>query len=329
MPPLAPSNIGRLLIAAVASIALFHGVPVAGHDESTSARSVSTGRSASAKFRDCPHCPEMIVVPPGGYTLEVPAGGELYGVNTDSPIRVTIGKAFAIGIYDVTRDEYAEFVRETGRPVEEGCETLDPTGRWITDPGKNWRNPGFRQTGRDPVVCVNWDDAHSYVRWLNEKVTGKSGERPYRLPSGEEWEYAARGGSGTLYSCGLQPNHNCANFGLDQCWPCGAEKQGNDRWYYTSPVGSFAPNPFGLYDAIGNVYQWTDDCYHETIRGAPGDGSVWTGGDCNLRILRGGAWNDTIIYGLGVPIAMIAAHNTYPVDARNYANGFRVMRTLN
>jgi formylglycine-generating enzyme required for sulfatase activity len=283
------------------------------------------------RFRDCPECPEMTVIPPGQFAIERdPVYGGL-GTSVDgSAPQVTIGKAFAIGIYDVTRAEYAAFVRATGRSGGEGCQFNDGQ-LWITDDRKTWRHPGFLQTPRDPVVCVSWNDAQAYIRWLNGKVAvpdGKGPTRsgPYRLLSGAEWLYAARAGATTTaaYYWGHTPGHDYANYGLDQCWPCGVAKQGKDRWDYTSPVGSFAPNAFGLYDIVGNVWQWTDDCYHEP-RTVMSDGSSWASGDCNIRFIRGGSYDDAP---LTLRIDSAAANGPYPVHVRNNANGFRVAKTI-
>jgi formylglycine-generating enzyme required for sulfatase activity len=107
---------------------------------------------------------------------------------------------------------------------------------------------------------VSWEDAQAYIDWLNRHITSRSASatgvrHPYRLPSEAEWEYAARGGGSSRYYWGIAGNHNMANYGLEQCYPCGVSKSGNDRWYHTSPVGSFKPNAFGLYDMSGNVWQ--------------------------------------------------------------------------
>jgi sulfatase modifying factor 1 len=280
-----------------------------------------------AKFRDCVgDCPEMIVIPAGTFTM----GTDRRDIEPDGregpPHLVTIAKPFALGVYDVTRNEYARFARETGRVSDKGCKVVDSEGRWITDPGKNWREPGFKQTGRDPVVCVSWEDAQAYIGWLNGKVRANtSAQRPYRLPSEAEWDYAARAGSSTAYYWGDVANHELANYGLEYCGPCGGLKQGRDQWYFTSPVGSFPPNAFGLYDASGNVWQWTADCTHYSFIGAPNDGSAWTtdtNNACHNRILRGGSWLDPAI------LLTIFVRNPWAPNDRNYANGFRVARSL-
>jgi formylglycine-generating enzyme required for sulfatase activity len=291
----------------------------------SSAPSSSLSHHQGSQFRDCPNCPIMTVLPPGHFILSVPApewpgGPETKGA--DHPIRIAIKKPFAVALYDVTRDEYAAYTKQTERPKGSGCQIYDGH-RWALDNDTDWIHPGFHQTGREPVVCVSWDDAQAYVSWLNAQI-GRPQNGPYRLPSGEEWEYAARGGHLTQapYYWGHQLNHDKANYGLDQCFPCGIEKHGNDHWYYTSPVGSFRPNSFGLYDMSGNVWQWTDDCYSDTMATAPADASAWTSGDCRFRILRGGSYNDMQLF------LQLTPHNWFPPDLRNNANGFRVVRDL-
>jgi len=210
-------------------------------------------------------------------------------------------------------------VRETQRPDVGGCNYNDGR-RWTLDPRKNWHNPGFPQTGTDPVVCVSWDDAQAYVAWLNTKVTGASGR--YRIPSEAEWEYAARHGAETPFYWGPAASHDLANYGAEDCFPCGVAQAGRDRWDYTSPAGAFPPNGFGLYDMAGNVWQWTADCWNETFTNAPRDGSAWTTGECRIRILRGGSWLDPSMF-LSIP-----TRNRWPPDDHNNANGFRVARSL-
>src|SRR5438046_10092403 len=150
-------------------------------------------------FRDCSNgCPEMVVVPQGRFTMGAPAGEE---ARENWPIErrgrsvpqhlVTIRHKLAIAKFEVTRDEYAQFVAETNRPDADSCDTLDASGDFIATNG-NWHSPGFPQTGRDHVACVSWDDTQAYVAWLSAK-TGYV----YRLPTDAEWEYAARAGTTT------------------------------------------------------------------------------------------------------------------------------------
>jgi len=279
------------------------------------------------KFRDCARdCPLMVVVPAGTFTmgtdrLDIESDGREAPTHT-----VTFAKPFAVGVYDVTRGEFARFVRASGYRTKKGCNVVDSEGRWISDPDKNWRNPGFAQTDRDPVVCVSWNDAQKYISWLNKKVhPNDTDDGPYRLPSEAEWEYATRAGTATSFYWGPEASHKLANYGIEDCSPCGAMKDGRDQWYFTSPVGSFPANAFGLYDASGNVWQWTQDCTHYNYNGAPTDGSAWTtdtDSACYNRILRGGSWLDP---GWLLPPFV---RNPWAPDDHNYANGFRVARTL-
>lgn len=221
--------------------------------------------------------------------------------------RVKIRRPFAIGIYDVTRREFAAFVSATG------YDTKDRTC--------DWRSPkvGGRDIGQhdnDPVVCVSWRDAHAYVDWLSKK-TGKA----YRLPSEAEWEYAARAGTTSVRPWSDPDSRNFANYGRDTC--CGPAAERRDHWLYTSPVGSFRPNAFGLYDILGNVWQRTEDCGHDTYAGAPANGSAWTtGGDCGTRIVKGGAWFSSLSE------LRAASRAADPADFRKSDIGFRVARSL-
>lgn len=222
----------------------------------------------------------------------------------DSPHQVVIARPFAIGVYDVTRGQFAVFARETGYVEDSKCD---------------WRSPAPRghplnQTDNDPVVCVSFDDAEAYVRWLSSKA-----RHAYRLPTEAEWEYAARAGSSTTRPWGKGNARDFANYGTDQC--CAAFASGHDRWLYTSPVGSFRPNAFGLYDMLGNVWQRIEDCGHDNYSGAPTDGSAWlTGGDCSTRIVRGGAWLASL------DLLRSAVRAADPADFRKSDIGFRVVR---
>jgi formylglycine-generating enzyme required for sulfatase activity len=144
-----------------------------------------------------------------------------------------------------------------------------------------WRNPGFDQTYRDPVVCVNWGDARAYAGWLSQ-VTGKS----YRLPSEAEWEYAARAGTttGRYWGDDLKDVCTYANV-LEVGFEC------QDGFSNTAPVGKHKPNAFRLHDMLGNVAEWVEDCWNPSHEGAPSDAAARTGGNCVLRMARGGSWS--------------------------------------
>jgi formylglycine-generating enzyme required for sulfatase activity len=234
-------------------------------------------------FRDCDGCPEMVVIPAGSFTMGSPASEE-GRIDAEGPqAQVTLSRKFAAGRFEVTRGEFARFVAESGYAAGGGCFIVNARKGWDFDESKDWRNPGFSQTERDPVTCVNWHDARAYARWLAEK-TGKT----YRLLTEAEWEYAARAGTTTSFSTGPAIHPTQANY--DATYSYAGSVKGPWR-RQTVPVGSFQPNAFGLYDVHGNVWEWTEDCWNESYYAAPGDGSARTSGSCTPRVLRGGAWN--------------------------------------
>jgi formylglycine-generating enzyme required for sulfatase activity len=296
-------------------------VTVVGQTALTARAVATSGRVPGAGFRDCPDCPEMVVIPAGKFTIGSAApekawaashGGNLASVADESPQHVVSLRSFALGKYDVTRGEYAAFARETGYPAGDGCfESSMPKSSKRSD--GSWQSPGFTQTERDPVVCVSWQDARAYVSWLNGKVrlASTSGDGPYRLPSESEWEYAARAGTTTRFWWGDD------DAGAD-----------DHAWYkansggQTHPVGSKPANPFGLYDMVGDVWQWTEDCYADTYVNAPTDGTAAEAGKACLRVDRGSSW----LYPKW--ILRSATRERNPADYRDIIMGFRVARTL-
>jgi formylglycine-generating enzyme required for sulfatase activity len=283
------------------------------------------------KFRECRDCPEMTVLPPGSFFMGSPQNKH------EKPQHdVAISQVFAIGVYHVTRNEYSAFVRETSRPAAD-CYTWD--GHEVAkDPALSWRTPGFQQTDLDPVVCVSWEDAKAYVEWLNihvrdlKRLPGVAVDGPYRLLTEAEWEYAARAGTKTNFFWGDDASEVCRHAnsldvtGKSQVRGVPDTKEMvscEDGYAFTSPVGSFPPNGFGLYDMAGDAWQWTEDCWHDDFSGAPTDSSAWMTGDCSLHVLKGASWgNDS-------PRLMRPAWRTrYPQGfSDNYA-GFRVARVL-
>jgi formylglycine-generating enzyme required for sulfatase activity len=269
-------------------------------------------------FRDCEDCPEMVVIPPGRFRMGDLNGG---GRSDEKPVHdVRIKYNFAVGKYEVTRGEYAIFVKATGRGAGDGC--YYHTGEeWKKGGSKSWRDPGYDQTDRDPVACINWDDAKAYVSWLSRR----QGQR-YRLLSEAEWEYVARAGSGSKYSFGndkgaLCGHGNGADGSTSFSWRNGACDDGYSE--QTAPVGSFKANNFGLHDIHGNVWEWVADCWHGSYQGAPTNGSAWTsGGNCSRRVLRGGSW-------LSYPWYLRVADRSWGgTGGRVSVNGFRVARTV-
>ena len=184
--------------------------------------------------------------------------------------KVTIAKPFAVGRFPVTRGEFAVFVKETGYFVPD-------------KEGFSFRDPGFAQDDSHPVVWVSWADATAYATWLSSK-TGKD----YRLLSEAEWEYACRAATSTPFWWGSSISTEQANY--DGNYTFGGGRKGEYR-QGTVPVKSFDPNPWGLYQVHGNVWEWCEDCWNESYNAARASGAAWTTGNCALRLLRGGSWN--------------------------------------
>jgi len=266
------------------------------------AREKAARYAVGNQFRDCPTCPQMVVLPAGSFMMGSPSS-EAGRDDNEGPVhRVRIARPFAVGVYEVTRGEYARFVSATGHRHGDSCWTYEG-GEWEERSGRNWRRPGFSQTDRHPVVCVSWVDARAYARWLS----GETGES-YRLLSESEWEYAARAGTTTAYYFGDRISSSQANY--------------NNNEGRTLPVGSYPANGFGLHDVHGNVWEWMEDCWNDSYRGAPSTGRSWDSGDCRRRVLRGGSWYIRPRY------LRSAIRNWSTTGSRNLLAGFRVARTL-
>lgn len=281
-----------------------------------------------ASFKDCDDCPEMVMLPAGTFLMGA-APEEEESEKLPASVRnrsqpqhgVDVGR-FSAGKFEVTRGQYRAFVEATGRSSTGGC-ILWTGARFENGLGKDWRNPGYVQDDTHPVACVSWDDAKAYTAWLSQK-TGKA----YRLMTEAEWEYAARAGTTTRRFWGDDGDQSCAYVnGADQAtraqvpgwnyWVANCD----DRYAYTAPVGSYRANAFGLYDMLGNVSEWTEDCWNGNYSGAPTDGRAWTAGDCSQRVERGGAW-------FGTRDFLRAANRLRNAAAfRNFGLGFRVART--
>jgi formylglycine-generating enzyme required for sulfatase activity len=219
----------------------------------------------------------------------------------------------------VTPGQFAAYVADTHREPAAGCAWAGARPSQQVDPKASWRDPGFPQGDTHPVVCVSFSEAEEYVRWLSVK-TGHA----YRLPTEAEWEFAAWEWHSDQPPRAIDHEH--ANYGADTC--CEPLASGRDRWLFTSPVGSFPVDAFGLYDITGNVGQWMSDCYVASYDGAPADDSARVATPCDHRVLRGGTWGDPP--GLLRP----AARNWAPPPgdpSTNYHSGgvgFRVARAL-
>jgi formylglycine-generating enzyme required for sulfatase activity len=242
-------------------------------------------------FRECGNCPTMVVLPAGEFMMGSPLG-ETGRRDDESPQhKVTIAANLAVGRFEVTFDEWDACV------VLGGCVYKPPDQ-------KGWGR------GDRPVINVSWDDAQHYVAWLAKRTN-----KPYRLLSEAEWEYAARAGSDKAYPWGSEIGTRRAN-----CDGCGSPWDDQQ----TAPVGSFAPNAFGLYDMHGNVQEWVQDCYHANYEGAPQDGSAWTTScEDNRKVLRGGSW-----YGSPTKDLRSASRLAITAGFQGNHNGFRVGRVL-
>jgi sulfatase modifying factor 1 len=273
--------------------------------------------AAGAVIRDCPTCPSMTVLPAGRFKQ-----GSAHAENAsyEKPLHwVVIGRPLAMSTNAVTVDEFHQFIAATGRDMR-GCDTYD--GEWKHQPMNSWENPGFTQTGAHPVTCASWNDAQAYAQWLSA-ATG----RRYRLPSASEWEYAARAGRETAQPWNPDGSDACANANVADAsaahrYPGWTVFACDDGYVYTAPVGSFKGNSFGLNDMLGNVFQWTQDCWHEDYTGAPVDGSARTDGNCAERELRGGSWFSTPAY------VRADYRNHFATDYRTSSVGIRLVREV-
>ena len=254
-----------------------------------------------------------------------PAGERWRGSNEGPLHEVRITKKLAVGRYEVMRREYGAFVKETGRKTAEGCWVGDgSTKNWGLDATRSWRSPGFIQGERHPVVCVSWEDARAYAKWLSKKT-----DKTYRLLSEAEWEYAARAGTHTSRYWGDGPKGQCKHAnGADAAFGKAYGREPprvlscRDGSAHTAGVESYGANAWRLSDMLGNVWEWVEDCSHGDYRGAPADGSAWVSERaCETRVVRGGSWY------LWSTLRSAARGGDKPAN-RNFDTGFRVATTL-
>jgi formylglycine-generating enzyme required for sulfatase activity len=296
-------------------LAIISCAALSGCGERTSEHAGTQERGSVLRtFNDCDDaswCPQMVALSGGRFVMGSPASEA--GRFDDEPQHEVSVASFAIAKYPVTRGQWRAFVTATHRPTPQADCAYAPS----THP--SWQDPGYPQTDDHPVVCITWGDAKDYVAWLSQR----SGHT-YRLLTNAEWEFAARAGTTTPFPWGARASHQFANYGMDEC--CGPAVAERDRWEYTSPVGSFPPNAFGLFDMHGNAFEWVEDCAdadeHITLP------SGTTG--CTHRYARGG------VYGDRPEVMRSAAKNFAPApdDTMTIANyrsagfGLRVARSL-
>ena len=280
-------------------------------------------------FKDCDTCPEMAKIPAGTVTIGA-YEDEAYRRKGERPKQdVEIDSSFAMAIHEVTVGQYREFITDSKHEPEiasykgiklEGCNFYDGKGYGYVK-NHRWDNPGYPQREDEPVVCVSASDAIAYANWLSEKT-----DRAYRVPSTVEFEYALRAGTSTPWPWGANPDEACeyANIGdrtFGNTYPKRAQFSCDDGYLYTARVKKFKPNGFGLYDMMGNAWEWTSDCWHDDLADAPLDGSSWgeeSGGDCDARVPKGGGW----ISGPGW--ARASARSKDGLHYRSFMLGFRL-----
>jgi formylglycine-generating enzyme required for sulfatase activity len=284
------------------------------------------GLKPKQSFKECENCPEMVVVPAGEFLMgssKEEISKRLAAANEGPQHKVVLTQMIAVGRFEVTRDQYAAFVDATGHLGSGRCFTLEQNTPQERE-NRSFLMPGYAQQGNHPAVCVSWTDAQAYVDWL-ARVTGKS----YRLPSEAEYEYAARARGTARYGASDDTTELCrfAN-GADQSaraagLPDDADYMDcTDGFPYTAPVGSFAQNAFGLNDLIGNVWEWTADCFAEDYRAAPLDAVARGQADCPARAVRGGDWFSA------AALLRPAVRASAKPDSHYDDIGFRVVRTL-
>jgi formylglycine-generating enzyme required for sulfatase activity len=271
------------------------------------------------EFQECPECPIMVGNPSGTFVMGSPPT-ESGRFDSEGPQHTVSIKAFALGKYDVTSEEFLTFLRETGYQPAACNPILDM--KWHSPGRGRAYSPYYGEPLKWPAVCLDWRDAEAYITWLNVKarLAHPAPDRPtgpYRLPTEAEWEYAARAGTTTARWWG-----NDVGIGKANCNGCGSKWDNR----LLADVDSFAPNPFGLYGMLGNAWQWTADCWHPNYVRAPEDGSAWTEKACSKYVIRGGSWDNLPIF-----VRSATRSRSGPGGAEyDYSSltGFRVARNL-
>jgi formylglycine-generating enzyme required for sulfatase activity len=254
-------------------------------------------------FKDCKDCPEMVVLPAGTFTMGTPED-EVGREPDEGPMHtVTFAKPFAMSRFHITASEWDSYVRQTGVKIADGD----------TRPGRECiaSTPRYPQGPRQPAVCMDMDDIQRYVSWLSKK-TGQQ----YHMVSEAQREYAARAGTKGPFPFPFDEGKGYSIAGHANTYGPA------DGYSYSSPVGSYAPNGFGMYDMHGNVYERVADCYHENYAGAPSDGSAWTEQTCEAYVIRGNDWGEAPVFSRSGN-----RNNIYPQTRGDWI-GFRVVREL-
>jgi len=279
-----------------------------------SAGSVQSSEPASPPALGCADCLELQIIQPSSFVMGSDTQGRQMGPDELPAVEVTIANPFTMGVTQVTRAQFSVFAEATGHSPRLGCWTYTQYG-WAQDQTANWRNPGFPQSETDPVVCVSLEDATAFLAWASARD-----EKQYRLPSEAEWHLASGANLptpfwGTQYDIcdfGNVPDLTSKNKTAKAGEPC------SDGALYTAPVASYKPNPNGLFDMIGNAWEWTADCWTGSYEGLPTDGSPLLDPGCTEHALRGHSWTDA-----PGPVRPQTRYSLSPV-ARQSIVGFRI-----
>ncbi|MEO6186133.1 MAG: formylglycine-generating enzyme family protein [Steroidobacteraceae bacterium] len=266
-------SLKRGLLLAV-GLALLAAPAVAAHSRGKVAK-------VGEHIKDCRNCPELVVLPAGKFLMGSPMD-EAERRDNEKQRQITIAHPFAMSATPVTWDQWEACARDRW------CEDLaiEEALRLNRDGTVNAKYVDFGRGSR-PAVGMSWYDAQKFVGWLNWK---SGADDAYHLPSEAEWEYAARAGTTTAYPWGNTLDYRFGNFGK-RGHELGGQVEGRDVWGdETSPVASFPPNAWGLYDMHGNVFEWTQDCLLADLSKAPTDGRANTQGDCTVRVFRSGTY---------------------------------------
>ena len=246
--------------------------------------------------------PPMATIKGGEFSMGSTANPKNANYPVSEPVHNVKIKSFKLSKYETTVGQFRQFVEATGYKADGPCWKLNMTETGNKDGKHDWSSPANAPGDYHPVMCVSWDDAHAYTKWLS-KQTGKK----FRLPSVAEWEYAARAGSTARYAFGDDPTALCkhANVFDRTGKPAISRMTGttrtnevacDDQAEMTTVVGMYAANAYGLHDMLGNVGELVEDCQHLTYDGAPPDGSAWTSACASFHggamvIHRGGSYN--------------------------------------
>lgn len=311
----------------------------------TDAAASGKGLEIGKVFKDCPVCPDVVVIPSGSFIMglgSLSARQENGAARNETPSRtIVVQKQFAVSRYAITRDQFENFVATTGHQVTSGCYGRNGS-ELVKSMDRSFRTPGFNQASNHPVVCVSWHDAVAFTNWLTASTKVQ-----YRLLSEAEREYVARAATSTKFWWGDHHSVATANYSpsspepssrhgsglsegeraklafkatMDKRSKIMAGSEGVVSARGTVPVDRFAPNPFGLFQVHGNVAEWTLDCWNRSYHGLPNDMSPAAIGDCSRRVIRGGGWtHDETSIGS-------AFRESVPASEAFYDVGFRVAR---